>query len=192
MSDGLGTVVEAARLGAAWALEALYVELHPALLSYLHHQEPQDAEDLASETWIDLARALPRFEGDEGGLRRLLFTIARRRMTDLRRARSRRQTWPSDPEALSCWRAPDDPAGTTVENLSSEAALARMAAVLTPEQAEVVALRVVAGLDTETVAELVGKRPGAVRVLQHRALGRLAESMAEGCNAARSPSDVDG
>ena len=46
-------------------------------------------------------------------------------------------------------------------------------------QAEVILLRVVAGLDTETVARLVGRSPGAVRVAAHRGLRRLAEILAE-------------
>jgi RNA polymerase sigma-70 factor (ECF subfamily) len=40
-------------------------------------------------------------------------------------------------------------------------------------------LRVVAGLDTETVAQLVGRSPGAVRVAAHRGLRRLAGILAE-------------
>jgi RNA polymerase sigma-70 factor (ECF subfamily) len=50
----------------------------------------------------------------------------------------------------------------------------RLVATLPPEQAEMVMLRVVAGLDVATVAELVGKKPGTVRVAVHRALKSLA------------------
>ena len=46
-------------------------------------------------------------------------------------------------------------------------------------QAEVILLRVVAGLDTEAVAQLVGRSPGAVRVAAHRGLRRLAGILAE-------------
>ena len=46
-------------------------------------------------------------------------------------------------------------------------------------QAEVILLRVVAGLDTETVAQLTGRSPGAVRVAAHRGLRRLAQILAE-------------
>jgi len=54
-----------------------------------------------------------------------------------------------------------------VEGLSTRAALA-VIAQLPHDQAEVVLLRVVAGLGVEQVARLPGKRPGAVRVLAHR------------------------
>jgi RNA polymerase sigma-70 factor (ECF subfamily) len=49
-----------------------------------------------------------------------------------------------------------------------------MAGVLTPDQADVVLLRVLVGLDVEQVANVLGKRPATVRVLQHKALRRLA------------------
>jgi len=48
---------------------------------------------------------------------------------------------------------------------------------LAPDQAEVVFLRVLAGFDVEDVAAVLGKTPGAVRVLQHRALRRLREQL---------------
>ena len=40
-------------------------------------------------------------------------------------------------------------------------------------------LRVVAGLDTEMVARLLGRSPGAIRVAAHRGLRRLAGVLAE-------------
>jgi RNA polymerase sigma-70 factor (ECF subfamily) len=46
-------------------------------------------------------------------------------------------------------------------------------------QAEVILLRVLAGLDTDAVARLLGRSPGAVRVAGHRGLRRLAEILAE-------------
>jgi RNA polymerase sigma-70 factor, ECF subfamily len=54
------------------------------------------------------------------------------------------------------------------------AAALRLVASLPPEQAEMVMLRVVAGLDVATVSDLVGKTPGAVRVAVHRALKSLS------------------
>ena len=60
--------------------------------------------------------------------------------------------------------------------LTTEAAIARIAA-LPPDQAEVVLLRVLGGLSVQEVAAIVGKRPGTARVLQHRALKRLAREV---------------
>jgi RNA polymerase sigma-70 factor (ECF subfamily) len=60
-----------------------------------------------------------------------------------------------------------------MEQISTEQALALVAS-LPPEQAEMVALRVVAGLDVSAVAQIVGKSPGAVRVSVHRGLRALS------------------
>ncbi len=64
-----------------------------------------------------------------------------------------------------------------LEDVATRRALA-LVARLPAEQAEVVRLRVLAGLDTEAVATAMGKTPGAIRVFQHRALRRLAEIVA--------------
>ena len=72
--------------------------------------------------------------------------------------------------------APDDPAADALEGVSTRAALAQVA-MLPPDQAEAIVLRVVAGLEVQRVAELMGKRPGTVRVLTHRGLRRLAERL---------------
>ena len=58
---------------------------------------------------------------------------------------------------------------------SAQAAIDGLVAVLTPEQAEVILLRVVAGLDAAQVGAIVGRNAGLVRVRQHRALRRLSE-----------------
>jgi RNA polymerase sigma-70 factor (ECF subfamily) len=170
-------VVAAARTGAEWALAALYREFHPGLLRYLRAQDPNDGEDLAAETWLDAAGALDRFQGDEWAFRRWLFTIARRRLIDHRRRRDRTLYSGSGLDALSARPGPEDTEGAVLAADDTETALARIAA-LPPDQGEVILLRVLAGLDVADVAEVLGKKPGAVRVLQHRALRRLAEHLA--------------
>jgi RNA polymerase sigma-70 factor (ECF subfamily) len=170
-------VLTGARSGAEWAIAALYREFHPRLLRYLRAQEPVDGEDLAAEAWLDAAQGLRRFKGDELAFQRWVFTIARRRLIDFRRRRSR------SARAVGALRElvdqPDlEGAGARVlAESETDAALARIAS-LPSDQADVVLLRVVAGLDVADVARILGKNPGAVRVLQHRALHRLAEQLA--------------
>lgn len=163
-------ILDAARLGSEWAVAALWRDLQPPLLRYLRVAEREVAEDLASETWLEVARGLGRFQGGEAEFRAWLFTIARHRLIDWRRKTTRRRTEPV------AW-FPERPAATDTEEealaLGTEEALALLAG-LPPDQAEVLALRVVGGLDANQVAAVVGKRPGAVRVLQHRGLRRLA------------------
>jgi RNA polymerase sigma-70 factor (ECF subfamily) len=65
-----------------------------------------------------------------------------------------------------------------MDNIATERAIA-LVSRLPPQQAEVIMLRVVAGLDTEAVAQIVGRSPGAVRVAAHRGLKKLATMLAE-------------
>jgi len=177
LGEQFGSVLAAARTGAEWALAALYLEFHPGLLRYLRAQEPNDGEDLVSETWLDAAAGLDRFQGDEWAFRRWLFTIAQRRLIDHRRRRERSRRAPTSLAAFGQRSGPDDTEAAVLAASETETALARIAA-LPPDQAEVVLLRVLAGLEVADVAKIVGKKPGAVRVLQHRALQRLAEQLA--------------
>jgi RNA polymerase sigma-70 factor (ECF subfamily) len=165
-------VLAAAKTGAEWAITVLYREFGPGLLRYLRAQAPADGEDLASEVWINAAAGLGRFEGDEAAFRGWLFSIARRRLIDSRRREQRRRTMHSSLEPSGASDALD-PETQALMASESEVALAHIA-TLSPDQAEVVLLRVVAGLDVEEVAAIVGKKAGAVRVLQHRALKRLS------------------
>jgi RNA polymerase sigma-70 factor, ECF subfamily len=63
-----------------------------------------------------------------------------------------------------------------LERISAQAVMALLA-TLPPDQAEIIVLRVVAGLDNQDVARIVGKTPGAVRVAAHRGLRRLAATV---------------
>jgi RNA polymerase sigma-70 factor, ECF subfamily len=163
------SVLAAAQSGDEWALAELYAELQPRLLRYLRGQAPADAEDLASEVWLHAARSLERFEGDENAFRSWFFTIAHRRLVDWLRRRARRPEAPVPSELLLETVDPADPFSA----IGEEGVLACLAA-LPSEQAEVVLLRVVGGLDSNEVGTVMGKKPGTIRVLQKRALERLA------------------
>jgi RNA polymerase sigma-70 factor (ECF subfamily) len=165
------SVLSAAQDGADWALTVLYRDLHPPLVRFLSAQEPVEGEDLASEVWLDVAHGLSRFEGDESAFRCWLFTIARRRLIDMRRTRTRRRTTPVPLEQLIDRPDPGEAAFAGVETGEALACLT----ALPPAQAEIVLLRVVAGLDSYEVAAVTGRKPGTVRVMQKRALERLAE-----------------
>jgi RNA polymerase sigma-70 factor, ECF subfamily len=166
----------AARDGDDSGFAALWRELQPPLLRYLTVAAGDAAEDLASETWIRVARDLATFTGDEHGFRSWVFTIARHRLLDWRRHEGRSRTVARPLELLDR-RVATDPAGEAMERLATDAAL-RLIARLPADQAEVVTLRAVAGLDVAGVARVLGTRPGAVRVLAHRGLRRLAELLA--------------
>jgi RNA polymerase sigma-70 factor (ECF subfamily) len=136
------------------------------------------AEDLAAETWLDVVKGLARFSGDEAGFRSWVFTIARRRHIDVLRSMSRRPVEVSTEDADRSEFGLQDPVVLAAEDKSELETALKTIARLPPAQAEVVMLRAVAGLSVAEVADVVGRRPGAVRILAHRGLRRLAEVLA--------------
>jgi RNA polymerase sigma-70 factor, ECF subfamily len=164
--------LRAARTGEPHSVAALWTDLYPRLLTYLMARDRQSAEDLASETWIKVSRGLPRFEGSEIEFRAWAFTVARHTLIDWHRQRKRRPDLVTDPGNLVVVDDPDVE-NCAIETLQTEAAL-RLVRQLPRDQADAVLLRVVAGLDATQVGRIMGRRPGAVRVLQHRGLRRLA------------------
>jgi RNA polymerase sigma-70 factor (ECF subfamily) len=178
LGDDFARVLAAAQAGEEWAVARLYRSLQPSVLRFLSVRDSGEAEDIAAQVWLEVARALPQFTGAEDDFRALVFTIARRRLLNMRRGRARRRTDVVAIESLAgSVRAPDDPAEEVATHLDGNAAAQRVAALLSPEQAEVVLLRVVGGLSVDEVAVIVGKRPATVRVIQHRALRRLAREL---------------
>ena len=171
------TTLAAAQAGGEWAVASLYRRVNPALLRYLKGRIARDAEDVAADAWLDVARSLATFEGGENDFTAWVFTIARRRLIDHRRRVGRRAE--SADEAIAEMAAPGDAASAALEGRLGDEAARRMVACLPDEQADIVLLRVVAGLSVEEVARLTGRRPGTVRVLQHRALKRLAREIGE-------------
>ena len=164
----------AARAGEEWALAALWRAHQRALLAWLATMVGDAADDVASETWIDVARGLRGFSGDEIAFRSWLFTIARRRAVDHLRHQDRRRESAVADERLGDRAAPTDVA----EQAESSLALGHALAVvdqLSPDQREVILLCVLGGLRPAQAAPVLGKSEGAVRVLQHRALRRLAQ-----------------
>ena len=183
IGEDFPAVLAAAQQGDEAAFAALWHDGQPALLRYLHVLAPDAAEDIAAETWTYVVRGLARFRGTEQNWRAWLFTTARRRVIDQTRQLMRRPA--TSLEALPDLTLADlpglrspDAADLALENLATRAAMGVIAS-LPPMQAEVIMLRVVAGLDTEAVAQLLGRSTGAIRIAAHRGLHRLARLLAE-------------
>jgi RNA polymerase sigma-70 factor (ECF subfamily) len=166
-------VIRAAARGDETAFVRLWRDNQPPLLRYLRVVTGEAADDVASEVWLEVSRRLARFRGGESEFRAWLFTTARRRVIDLRRYTARHpMLLTEDPSELDRG-APDDTAEAALERMSTDAAL-NLIASLPREQAEIIVLRAIAGLDVARVARIVGKRPEAVRVAAHRGLRALA------------------
>jgi RNA polymerase sigma factor (sigma-70 family) len=172
MSIGLSFdhVLAAAQSGAGWARARLYESLASAVAGYVRAHGIRDAADVTSEVFVAVLTQLPSFGGDEARFRSWVFTIAHHRVVDEWRARGRA------PRVL--------PAGVVPP--AEDAALAGMGRdrvealldELTPDQREVLALRVIADLSLQQIADALGKPVGAVKALQHRALATLRRKIA--------------
>ncbi|MFC7262627.1 RNA polymerase sigma factor [Streptomyces lutosisoli] len=179
--DGeLGVAVARAQEGDEAAFAVAYRIVQPGLLGYLRGIVGDDAEDVASDAWLEIARDLGRFRGDGAGFRGWTATIARHRALDhLRRLKVRPRGTAIEQDVLELpgrYSTHDQ----ALETLSTEYAL-ELVARLPRDQAEAVLLRVVVGLDGPAAARVLGKRPGAVRTASHRGLKSLARLLrAEG------------
>jgi RNA polymerase sigma-70 factor (ECF subfamily) len=173
----LSPLVCAAQQGDDEAFRCLYRAVQPGLVRYLRALVGDDAEDVASETWLQVARDLRSFRGNDG-FRAWVVAIGRNRALDHLRHRRRRpaESVPVDGLLELPGRGSTDEQAE--ESISTDAALALIRS-LPRDQAEAVLLRVVVGLDAETAGKVLGKRAGAVRTASYRGLRRLAERLDE-------------
>jgi RNA polymerase sigma-70 factor (ECF subfamily) len=176
IGDPFEQVLTAARLGEEWAWETLYRDLAPLVRGYIRGRGADDPDDVTGEVFVDVVRNVHRFEGDERRFRTWVLTIAHRRLLDSRRRSSRRVTEVELEDR-------DEPAGDVeqeaLDRLASQSFL-RSIGRLSPDQRSVLLLRIVGDLTIEEVASVVGKRPGAVKALQRRALARLKKEISPG------------
>jgi RNA polymerase sigma factor (sigma-70 family) len=174
--ERFNALLEAARLGDEPAWATIYDRFAPAVLGYLRTNRGPDPEDILSEVFLQVARDLPGFDGDERQFRAWVFTIAHHRLIDARRHSARR---PVEPVA-----EPPEPLTTELTDAESEA-LTRIGAeevhrildALTAEQRAVLLLRVLGELTTIEVAKALGKQPGAIKALQRRGLAAVRREL---------------
>src|SRR3954464_8410905 len=172
--DGLDAALASARRGEDTGFLTLYRAIQPRLLRYLSVRGTDSSDDIAAETWLQVVRDIGTFTGSADDFRAWVFTVARHRSIDAARAAKARPSVPvADVAVLGAGALAPSAESQALERMSTEQAL-RLVATLPPDVAEMVALRVIAGLDPAAVGEIVGKSPGAVRVAVHRALAVLS------------------
>jgi RNA polymerase sigma-70 factor (ECF subfamily) len=163
---GCDAAVVAARLADA------FVNVQADLTRYLGAVVGRDvAEDVASQVWVEVVAGAETFRGDEAAFRRWVFTTARRRGLDHRRRWWQRSVVLRPPGSYELEQPVAD------EPFRDEAVAVTRIMRLPAAQAEVVLLRVLVGFSAEEVAAITGRTAGSVRVIQHRALRRLAREL---------------
>jgi RNA polymerase sigma factor (sigma-70 family) len=173
--DNFNEILAAARSGAEWAWSELYGSLAGQVTGYLAARGAAEPEDLASEVFLQVARSIVRFEGDLASFRSWVFVITHRRLLDERRKHARR------PTEIGLDRVLEPGPGGDVEveavgSLVTEE-IAELLEALTEPQRNVLALRIIAGLTLAETAQVVGRRVGAVKALQRRAVEALRKQL---------------
>lgn len=160
----------AARADAPWAFERLYGLLAPAVAGYLRMHGARDPDEMTNEVMLGVFRGLASFEGDAVGFRSWVFTIAHRRLIDDRRRRAARV----ETTDLASRHEPTggDAESEALEQMETDA-IRELLEELTEDQRAVILLRVVGDLSVEDAAQVLGKRVGAIKMLQRRGLARL-------------------
>lgn len=199
-AEDLDTARLVARIkaGEGELFETLYTRYFDRVYSYLrlalddHHE----AEDMAQDVFVDVLRALPRYEARSVPFRAWLFRVARNRSINLLRRRARLELeepasiegrieengeGAGAPEADGLEALPADPAAMAdgLEAISwiTDPDLQIFVERMPPAQRQLIALRYLMGLDLAEIAETMGRDPAAIRQMHRRALEFLGERL---------------
>ncbi|MGH2733572.1 MAG: RNA polymerase sigma factor [Actinomycetota bacterium] len=145
----------------------------------LHHREL--SEDMTEEVFLEAMRAVDRFHGSFADLRSWLFRIGRNNLIDHRRRQGRatlETIEDADPALLARVVPSEDPEEIAIVHLDRQRVWDAVER-LSPDQKEVVLLRLTGGLSSPEIAAIIRKSVGAVKALQHRALGTLAKMLGD-------------
>jgi RNA polymerase sigma-70 factor, ECF subfamily len=167
----------AARRREPAAVTRVYTAYAPALFRFFMAAvgDRHQAEDLTGSAFVSAIESLPRFRGPVEALGGWLFQIARHDLYDHRRkqARSRIEPLEDNLNEVAVIAGAEDPEELAIARLEGSRVVAAMRE-LSPDQREVLLLRMGGGLTAPEVAEILGKTTGAVKSLQFRALASLA------------------
>ncbi len=178
-SRHIGDFEDALRLakqGNGRAFDALYCSLNRRIFSFASARRAPDPEGLVNDTFLRVFQNLHTFTGTEDQFAGWVFRIARNLLFDESRKRSRRVT---EVDYTASTEDPIDPLlvdDVVVSSVHAETLLAHLDN-LTPDQRDVILLRVVADQSIETVAAALGKSKGGVKSLQRRALKTLEKEI---------------
>ncbi|TYP89624.1 sigma-70 family RNA polymerase sigma factor [Blastococcus xanthinilyticus] len=173
-------LVRRAQAGDAEAFGHLYDHYVTLVHRYVYHRvgDRATAEDVTSETFVRALRRIDSlsFQGRDVGA--WLVTIARNIVRDQVKS-SRFRLEISTADMRDADRATDGPEDAVLQHLTNEQLLACVRQ-LGSEQQECIVLRFLQGLSVAETAEIMGKKEGAIKALQHRAIRRLAGLLPDG------------
>ena len=179
LREHFSRILAAAQAGGEWAWRELYGTTAPLLTRYLRARGVPEVDDVVGETFIRVVRNIDRFEGDEAGFRTWIFTIGRNLVVDDVRRRARHPSDPATNEALALV----GPTGDTEDDAMRSLDDTHVAAVLgglSADQRDVLLLRILGGLTIAEIGQVLGKREGAVKMLQARGIAAIRKEISAG------------
>lgn len=170
-------VLASAQAGDAAAFRTIFAELSPVVLGYLTAKGVADPEAVTSDVFLAVLPRLDGLSGGVAGLRTFVMSVAHARMVDDARRRSR-QPLPYEYDASIDPRVARSAEQEAMDALGAQTVVTLLRELPT-DQRDVLALRVIADLSVDAVAEIIGRSPGAVKQLQRRALLGLRQLIVE-------------
>jgi RNA polymerase sigma-70 factor, ECF subfamily len=172
-------ILAAACAGGEWAWRELYDAIAPQLTRYLRARGAPEPDDVVGETFVKVVRYIDGFEGDEATFRTWVFTIGRNLVVDDLRRRARRPVDAVTDEQL----ATAAPRGDAEDDAMRDLAVVHVEEILehlSVDQRDVLLLRILGGLTIPEIAQVVGKKEGAVKMLQARGLAAIRAKISLG------------
>lgn len=172
LGHSIDSVLDAAKLGADWAWSALYGEIAGPVMGFFRCRGVADPEEAAGDVFFEVARGLTDFEGGEESFRTFVFVLAYKRLLVENRYSTRRSRTVLADRVLDHLRADVEVMGV-VDATEIPGEVRRAFEILTPDQRDVLTLRIVAGLSVDQVAEVLNRGAKAVSDLQRQGMGRV-------------------
>lgn len=169
-------VLIAAQAGEPLALRELFDWLSPAVAGFLRSRGAHDPDGFANEVFLRAFRTIQTFSGDDQRFRTWVFTITRNLLIDERRAAARRVELVFD-DGRAPGREPRGDAEADALTALGDERVAELLAHLSPDQREVIALRVIADLSVDQVAAITGRGYEAVKALHRRGIAALRRAI---------------
>ncbi|HVV52657.1 MAG TPA: sigma-70 family RNA polymerase sigma factor, partial [Polyangia bacterium] len=162
--------------GDVAALRLVYEEHAPRALAIARRilRNVEEAEDIVQETFLELWRRAPQFDGRRGGLVAWIVTIARSRAIDRLRSASTAGRAVDEASATPDVHpvAPPSPIAETERRLT-ESKVADALAALPPEQRRAIQLAYFDGLSQTEIAARTNSPLGTVKMRVKLAVGKL-------------------
>ncbi len=174
---GFDEVLVAARQGESWAFDRLFNDLNRPVAAFALARGAEDPDGLVNEVLTQVFAGLPKFSGDENAFRGFVFHVARRRLIDEYRRRSRRPATSSAP--MPEYQAPGGRLPEDMPSLNLNRTLETLNQ-LTDDQRDVLLLRVVCDLGLAATAAALDKPVTAIKALQRRGIATLRRKISDG------------